>query len=308
MFGKSKKPVEPELERRRTAINQAQSSRPAFSYYSSQNRPGERSAEPISRRGSQVEETDEQRKHRVRNLTARLPLLFVLALIVVCMVKILTLGSNPRIIVVGNGSEASYVQDSGVYADEAAKILRSNKLNAFKLTADLNGASKQLQQAFPELQTVSITAPFIGSRPVVYVMPAQAGIILQTGSGSYAVNGSGVVLREVTDVSREVAVKVLDQTGVQAVPGKRILPASTVNFIQRLNYQLTAGKQTVTSMTLPATNAYEVDVRLSGKPYFIKTNLQGDPMEQAGAALATLGQASPAEYLDVRVPGRAYYK
>ncbi len=312
MFGRNKKSVEPDNGRRRGA-NQAES-RPAFSYYSSVNRPPERPAEVSSRRGSPVADQAVEHTNRLRAVTARLPLLLVLALVVACLVKVLTLSSAPRVIVVGgvdNSTEAAYVQENGVYAQAASKLLSSNKLNAFKLTADLNGVSAEMQREFPELQTVSITAPFIGNKPVVYVMPAQAGILLQTSDGTYAVNGSGVVLTEITGQTSLKSVKVIDQTGVQAVPGKRILPASTVDFIQQLNYQLGAGKQTVESMTLPASSAYQVDVRLAGKPYFIKTNLQGSPVEQAGTAIATveqLGDSNPAGYLDVRVPGRVYYR
>lgn len=305
MFGRNKKPVEPDVGRRRQAADRPGSS-PAFSYYSSTNRTLDRSPEAPDRRGSPVAEPAKRRRLQLRSLASRLPLILVVVAVGLLLFKVLTLSSSPRVVVVGQ--DASYIQESGVYAQAAQKLLATSKLNAFKPTADLNGVAKRLQTEFPELQTVSITAPLVGSKPIVYVMPAQSGILLQVGDTSYAVNGSGVVLAEVADPSKPQGIRVIDQAGVQPVPGKRILPASTISFLQRFGYQLQAKGQAVDSMTLPAANPYEVDVRLTGKPYFVKTNVQGNPVEQAGTVLAVQNQVSPAEYLDVRVPGRVYYK
>ncbi len=306
MFGRSKKPAEPEAGRRRQSASQPGGS-PAFSYYASKNRSLERPADEPVRRESSVSTPGGRRpKLQLRTVAGRLPLIFVIVAVVLLAAKMLTLSSSPRVVVVGK--DASYVQESGVYAQAAQKLLASSKLNAFKPTADLGGVAARLQTEFPELQAVSITATLIGSKPVVYVMPAQSGVVLQVGDTSYAVNGSGVVLATVADPAAVKGIRVIDQTGVKPVPGKRILPASTIEFLQRYGYQLQAKGQAIASMTLPAANPYQVDVRLGGKPYYVKTNVQGDPVEQAGATLAVLGQANPVEYLDVRVPGRVYYK
>lgn len=305
VLGRNKKPAEPEVGRRRQAAGQPTGS-PAFSYYARSNRPLERPAEAPDRRNSPVAEPSKRRRLQLRALVSRLPLILVVVAVGLLLFKVLTLSSSPRVVVVGQ--DASYIQESGVYAQAAQKLLATSKLNAFKPTADLNGVAKRMQTEFPELQTVSITAPLVGNKPIVYVMPARSGIVLQAGGTSYAVNGSGVVLAEVADPSKPQGIRVVDQAGVRPVPGKRILPASTISFLQRFGYQLQAKGQTVDSMTLPAANPYEVDVRLSGKSYLVKTNVQGNPVEQAGTALAVLNQVNPAEYLDVRVPGRVYYK
>ncbi len=66
-------------------------------------------------------------------------------------------------------------------------------------------------------------------------------------------------------------------------------------------------------MTLPVGTS-ELDVRLAGQPYSVKFNLEsGTARQQAGTFLATESKlksqnVTPAEYIDVRVDGRAYYK
>jgi hypothetical protein len=69
----------------------------------------------------------------------------------------------------------------------------------------------------------------------------------------------------------------------------------------------------VGSMILPAGTS-ELDVHLAGQPYFVKFNLNNnDPRQQAGTFLAAIANLqknhiTPAQYIDVRVDGRAYYQ
>jgi hypothetical protein len=84
-----------------------------------------------------------------------------------------------------------------------------------------------------------------------------------------------------------------------------------VSFIQTLAYQFSEAKIAVSAYALPAGSPYELDVRLEDKPYMIRCSLVADALVQSGAAIATLqhlGNTVPREYLDVRVPGRVYYK
>jgi hypothetical protein len=103
----------------------------------------------------------------------------------------------------------------------------------------------------------------------------------------------------------------VEASGRQPEVGKQYLPASTVRFATTLVYELQNGKVAVDHLDLPSSSAYELDVFLSGKTYHMRFNLQEDAMQQSGAVLAVLqqlGSRSPAEYIDLRVPGRAYYK
>lgn len=307
MFGRSKPEQAPDATRRRTQVGQSEG-RQAFSYYTSTNRVPERVANDMPRRESPNTE-ERRKKYRPRSIGRTLSVGIIILIGLICAAKILTLSGTPRVVVMSSGTDATYIQDNGIYAQAAQKLLEKSKLNGFKLTADLTGVSSKLKAEFPELQAVSMTLPIIGNRPIVYIMPAQTDIVLRSGDSNFAVNSSGVVLTELTGSTSSKAVTVIDQTGLTPMPGKRILPASTVAFIQRLNYQLIAGKQNVSSIILPASSAYEVNVQLEGRVFYVKVNLQGEPVEQAGAILASIANGvGPSEYLDVRVPGRVYYK
>jgi hypothetical protein len=81
--------------------------------------------------------------------------------------------------------------------------------------------------------------------------------------------------------------------------------------MKTVHYQFAQTDIKVNALVLPAKKAYEVNARLEGKPYIIRFNLQEDALQQSGAAIATIeqfGSTVPTGYLDVRVPGRVYYK
>lgn len=288
---------------------------PAFSYYAStrnvepaRERPegrGDASGGPNRWQAAQEQPSGTRRRPNV----AQLPLLFLLALGLVCVVKVLWLSTTPKVIIVDKSPiAASYLQPTSVYAAAAQRLLASSVTNHTKLTADLNGTAKRLQQQFPELAAVSLGVPLISSRPIVYVQVAQPSLIAQTAHGNYALNATGVALAKMQTTPSSIPM-VIDQSNNAPKPGKQFLPSSTVAFVQTVSYQLTAAELDVTAFVLPAGSPYELDVRLSGKPYVIKFNLAEQALQQSGAAIATIqGGTAPGSYLDVRVPGRVYYK
>jgi hypothetical protein len=210
-----------------------------------------------------------------------------------------------------NSTSASYLQSSQIYETAASKLLSNSITNRTKITANLSGTAAALQTEFPELQAVSITLPLIGNRPLVYVQAAQPSVIVQSvHGGSFALNTTGLVLARVGDVPAGIPL-VVDQSGVTPQPGKRYLPGSTISFIQTMEYQLAAAQIPAAAFVLPTGQPYELDVRLEGKQFVVRSNLQADSLVQSGVIIGTLkhlGASLPGSYLDVRTPDRAYYK
>lgn len=307
MFGRKNK-AQPRQGRARQPRHTERPASPAFSYYAS------RSPEVTPRRSARheaVEGKAGQGRRLPRVLLARLPFWLLLAVVVVCVAKLLFLSTNPKVIVLGQSTVTdTYLQSTATYAQAAHKLLAGSITSHTKLTADVNGTARALEREFPELQTVSLTLPLIGNRPIVYVQIAQPSVVLQVPQGNFAVNKAGIVLARLKSLPAGVLI-VADQTAGVPQIGKQYLPGTTVDFIQTLAYQLRAAKLPVSVYVLPQASPYELDVRLEGQPYVIRCNLQADALRQSGAAIATiqqLGAAPPASYLDVRVPGRVYYK
>jgi hypothetical protein len=305
MFGRKNKI--PEEQGRGARRVEAGGRNPAFSYYNNRG-----NATPERHRNDRVkDEKQPQTKRVTRSRLSQLPMWLLLGLGVVCAAKILLLSTNPKVIVLGTNSVSEhYVEDKDVYAVAAHRLLASSLTSHTKLTIDLNGTARALQSQFPELQNVSLTLPLMGSRPIVYAQLAQPSMVLQTPGTNYALNANGVVLAKVQGTPAGSPL-VVDQSGLKPQIGKQLVPSSTVAFIRTVAYQLKSKQLPTSAFVLPSGKPYELDVRLENEPFVIRYNLTSDSMVQSGATVATLqqlGNDSPAEYLDVRVPGRVYYK
>jgi hypothetical protein len=315
MFGRKTKDTPEQLPPRRQV--QRGSTSPAFSYYTSRaSEPTERPKEKdqkrtLEKREQQPPEADKS-KQPPRSVLASLSFWFLLVVAVVCVGKMLLLSTDPKIVIVGKtATSSSYLQPNTTYEAAAQKILSGSIANRTKLTVDAEGLSQRLKLEFPELEDVSISIPLVNSRPVVYVQPADPSLVAQTTQGDYALSKSGYVLTALQSLPSGVPI-VVDQSGLAPHLGKPLMPSSTVNFVQTVLYQLNAAHLSITAFVLPGNSPYELDVRLGGEPYMIRFNLAENALTQSGAAVATIQQLGsgtvPSSYIDVRVPGRVYYK
>lgn len=242
----------------------------------------------------------------------------LLVLLIVCLVSVisaLSLSNDARIIVL-KSSGSSFLRDSGVYQKAASHILSKSIFNRNKITVDTAGFSKQMLKQFPELDTVSMVLPMLAHRPVVYLTPPQPSLILTGLNGSYVLDSSGKALLLVADIKSVANLKLpvlTDQSGLRLQLGQRVLSSVDISFIQSIIAQLAAKQVAVSSLTLPVASR-EIDAGITGQPYIVKFNLQdGKALQQAGTFLALKSHLAtenitPSQYIDVRVPGRAYYK
>jgi hypothetical protein len=197
-----------------------------------------------------------------------------------------------------------------VYRSAAESALSKHFLNHSKITIDTKSAAADIRAAHPELEEVVVAVPIIGITPTVFVAVSAPAYTLTAGNSSYTLSQSGYITaaKAIADHS---APGVHDDSGESIQTSAALLPSSHVRFMQRVQYQMEQAHFQVEYFTLPKGKAYEVDLKLKTKPYIVKFNLEEDPVRQSGALLSvlhTLGPTNPGEYVDVRVPSRAYYK
>ncbi|HEY1063724.1 MAG TPA: hypothetical protein VGE30_00315 [Candidatus Saccharimonadales bacterium] len=302
----------PELGRQR---RQSDWQRPAAYSYSSQR--AERTETP----GRRTQPSLASKRSRVLSLrfwAKRSGVLLTALVVLICVISILSLSNQPRIILL-NADQNSYAfRDTAEYQAAASKHLSGSIWNRNKITVNTGKASTDLRKQYPELSEVSITLPLVGQRPIYYLRANAPAFVLQTNSGTFVVDSGGTALIA-RDAARDSAVAKLpiitDQTGLQAGVGKQVLSSRETTFIRTVIDTLAAKDVKTSSLVLPAHAAQELDVRVEGKPYVIKFNMHetSTARQQAGTYLATSSNLAkqnitPAEYIDVRVLGRAYYK
>lgn len=220
----------------------------------------------------------------------------------------------PRITV--SSQTGTIHRDTSVYQTEIENIWRKSIFNQTKLTVRSGTIRTDILQKFPELADVQVELPLLGSRPAITLAPAKPALQLMSPNGVFYVSSVGRVMSEVDDVTKNQLGDlplVRDEGGLDAEVGKIVIPEQQAMFLQRLYTQLSAASVVVQSMTLPSTAANQADVRIDGKPYYIKFSMDTDPRQGVGTYLAARDKlladgVTPAEYMDVRVEEKVFYR
>ena len=230
------------------------------------------------------------------------------------VINALGLSSSVRLQQLGPVNRSSLFHNQSAYQATADKMLSTSLLNHNKITVDTAKIGKQLLDTYPELNTVNLALPLVAHRPILYISYTEPAIILHNQSGSFVLDTAGKVLAPTSPEAVVLGLpSVTDQSGFKLALNSQVLTSSDVSFIQAVVAGLKAKNVSVANMTLPPA-ANELDVAIAGKPYFVKFNLHAQQAKlQIGTFLAVqqrlAGQSiTPAQYVDVRVDGRAYYK
>ena len=228
-------------------------------------------------------------------------------------------GSSVTVVFDNSGLPAATLLHSKQdYADAASKLISGSLVNHNKLTIDTSGIIEQLSRQFPELRDVQIEVPLIGFSPTLIVRPGLPTAALQPTSGTTViVDRTGFVVGDLSAKQNNSSALplIVDQSGLELKRGTQALPSTTMDFVVSLLSQLKAHKVSLESIVLPQNGVDELDVRVSGLSYYAKFSVH-DPAtfnQQIGSYFALLDylnrqSVSPVEYIDVRLPGRAYYK
>ena len=285
----------------------------AFSYHA------QRSQRPEAPGRQAASLADE--RHRLLSLrfwAKRSGLLVALIAGFICFISIISVSNTPRIVFLDEQNTSAAFHDTSTYARAAEEYLGKSVWNKNKLTINTGAASDDLRKKYPELGDVSITLPLVGHRPIYYLRANPPALVMQSVNGTYVLDSSGTALLAKDAADERVVANlpvITDQTGIHVVVGRQVISGAETAFIQTVVATLAAKQVTVSSMILPSGAVQQLDVRVADKPYVIKFNMHDTTTvrQQVGTYLATASNLSgqqvvPAQYIDVRVPGRAYYQ
>lgn len=248
--------------------------------------------------------------HRLRLV----PTVIAAAVIVGSLLFSLTLTSRPSVSTLED--QASPYRSTDAYADAAAEIMNGSLGNKTKFSINTTEVEQKLMERFPELRAAALRLPVIGRRANLVIDIKSPVLLLNTSSRNYVLDNSGTVISEVHTLSEESRQKLLavkDQGNLPVEIGKQAVTTDTVAFIQAVVAQLKAKQIEVTQLSLPPNNANQLDIRMNGMPYYLKTDVAGDARLQIGSFLAVKeklerDRVAPAEYIDVRVEEKVFYK
>lgn len=301
----------PESGRRRTTTK-SQANK-VFSYYANRN-PYEGARARDTQRGSTSESATAERSKRGVKKTGQLfvgGILLILLLVAAGYNATLTPSATVRIS--GKPEERLLLQEAHVYQSAAEDLLADALVNKTKLTIDTDAISQQILRDYPELSKAGVVLPLVGRTVKLEVVPAPVAARLIASDGkSYVLASDGRAISTDSTAVPASSPVLTDQSGLAVSVGGQVLPRDDMQFITRLQYQFASRDQAIISMHLPAAGR-QLHVKLDGAAYYIKFSFEGDVLQQVGAYVAVQKRLSregvkPAEYIDVRVGDRAYYK
>jgi hypothetical protein len=229
------------------------------------------------------------------------------------------LSGKPAIVSLVPASDTPFLRETDIYARAAGALIDGSALNRNKLTVNTTAIADGMLRQFPELQSVTVSLPLLGHTPTFYLKPADPALVLASGDDSFVIDLQGRALSRAASTSQLERLNiptVTDQSDVAVGLGRQTLPRRTAAFVAGVSRQLRASDVSVKAMIMPA-GASELHVYVNEAPYYIKYNIQDEAGEaaevQTGTYLAVRKYLSdkarqPAQYIDVRLQGRAYYK
>jgi hypothetical protein len=255
-------------------------------------------------------------KTRNKSFLRQSPTIISFLVILIVIFYISTLNSNPEIDIVNSPSTVKYLHSPSQYKHTIAGILNSSILNRSKFTVDSNSIARQIESDYPELDSATVIIPITGHSLEVVLKASTPVINLENSTGYYLLNDNGIAILKFDSLEQMESTKLVtlnDQSNSPVHLGSSFISSNTVSFIKSIIYQYTKKGLSVQVMTLPD-SPYELDVQSRGQTYIVKYNLLDDVNYQIGTYFTIINyikannQSTPSQYIDLRVPGKAFYK
>lgn len=299
MFGKKRKKL-PNEPRNYQATERPK--QPVFSYSSTRKQP----QTPYDR-GS-----DKKNKVAVPGRLSTLEKIqygFGAVLLLAGIFYLTSLDSNAQIKVEG---ARSFPRDNAEYEHTVQDALKSSVLNRNKLTLNSKALEEKVKSAYPEIRLVEVKTSLLRHRPVIVVQLAEPTVRLVTPSSVYVLDEEG---RALFDASRQTAAFNVDQltpindnSGHQIDIGKPAVTELQIAYVREVIGQFKSKNIPIEKMKLEG-GGLELHVTLKDVNHFIKFSFLADARTSSGAYIALREKNVPiSQYVDVRIPDRAYVK
>ncbi len=247
----------------------------------------------------------ELRAHRKRILASLGGVLLIVALLGFMVANFIV---NPSISFTQQGISQSQSVDS--YQETVQRYLNDHPFERFGLFLRHSDLEIAVIRAHTEVLAVGIETDWYGGNARFTLTFRQPLLVWQTGTKQFYVDAQGVAFTY--NHFAQPGLAVTDQSGIP--PDETGVVAST-RFLRFLGQLVAAingyGLGVVETIIIPAAPR-QIDIKLVGREYVIKTNTDRDPQQQAEDLANALKyfdrKGMRPQYVDVRVEHRAFYK
>lgn len=205
----------------------------------------------------------------------------------------------------------------GSYERYVDQYLKGSLLNYSKITFDDDKLSSQIIAQFPEVSDVAVSIPFFKQKPHVELKFAEPTVILKVfGDDNYILDQQGRALARESDAADSVEtsrlVSVNDTSDQKVSLGSILLTQQQISFIGEIVFQAEQKQIRVEAINLTG-GASEINVKYADVAYQVKYSFFAEARQSSGAYFAMRDQLkkdnkTPKQYIDLRIPERAYIK
>ena len=221
-----------------------------------------------------------------------------------------TLSASPHI----NISGTAY-RSVAEYQAIVTKQFGTDIRNRFKPTLNSKLIESNILKNLPEVQEVIVKSSLLGHRAEVnLIMPKPLAVFCSNNSNNLILSERGRLLLKASqsDTDNTSLPIVNNNTGIEAKAGEQYMRPDEAKALSDLSKQYKASGMNGVIYTL--TNIpHELQAKEPGRGYYIRYLLDDTIVKQYGALQATqkelqkIGQV-PAEYIDVRLVEKVYYR
>jgi cell division septal protein FtsQ len=200
---------------------------------------------------------------------------------------------------------------TATYQQTIQQYFTKHPMERFGFSINRKQFVDDIQGAHPELSSVDIDKDWYGGNVNFVLQFRHPLLVWEAGGHHFYVDNQGVAFEY--DHFGGKYVSVSDQSGISpSVSGGSVASNRFINFLGKMVGAVNAAdKGQVTDIIIPASTR-EVDLKLQGRGYPIKTHTDRDPLQQAEDVVNAIkwfdSKKITPQYVDARVAEKAYFK
>jgi len=257
-------------------------------------------AEPVSERA---------KMHALARRRRHVGAIFSLVLAIIIILAVLLSQFTGRVIVAGSSSAVTRTLQPALYEKAINEYLSIHPVERLRFALNQTALSSYVSGILPEVAQVALTSTdnIVESNFTLSFRQPVAG--WQINGHQYYVDATGVVFQD--NYYGTPAVQIIDQSGVSPEQGTIVASARLLSFVGRVVALSGQGSYSVTQATLPSGTTRQIEIQLKDVQPRVKLSIDRGAGEQVEDMIRSLNylksQGKSAQYIDVRVSGRAVY-
>lgn len=236
--------------------------------------------------------------------------IFLLIGLVVIVLLVLLLQFTARVSIASTSKPTTRPVERSMYEESINDYYAIHPAERLRFLLNQDALTAYVSAQHPEIEQVRLSAvvDIVGAGFTLTFREPIAG--WQINARQYYVDPEGVVFQQ--NYFQQPSVQIVDESGVSPEQGTTVASSRLLGFVGRVVSMAGERSYKVTSVTLPVGTTRQLDVRLDGVGGYVRFTIDRGVAEQVEDMSRVIGYLQQrnvsAEYIDVRVEGKAIYR